>query len=325
VKLEEVSERSAEMLDEVERAVVGKRSALELVLTGILADGHVLVEDLPGLAKTMMAASFARVAGLDMRRVQFTPDLMPADLTGSAIFDPRRSEFEFRRGPIFANLVLGDEINRAPPKTQAALLEAMQERQVSADGHTHRLPSPFLVIATQNPLELEGTYPLPEAQLDRFLVRVSVGYPDPDDERMILERRMERRHDTPDLRTIADGPTVLSMQAAVETVHVSTAVLDYIVAIVNDTRTDAGVQTGASPRGSLALLRTGQARAAIAGRDFVTPDDVKALAVAALGHRIVLRPERWVRGGTGNDVVAGSLERVPAPNAAGALLDQPTD
>src|SRR5215207_2013684 len=251
----EVAERGFAILDEVERALVGKRDALELVLIGLLADGHVLIEDFPGLAKTLIARSFAQVASLGLSRIQFTPDLMPSDITGSSIFDQRSGDFEFRPGPIFTNLLLADEINRAPPKTQAALLEAMQERQVTIDGTTHALARPFLVLATQNPIEYEGTYPLPEAQLDRFLLRIEVGYPDRDAALELLARRLDRGQDEVELRTIVDREQLLAMQRAVEQVHAEPAILEYAVDLVTATREGPQIQVGSSPRGSLALLK----------------------------------------------------------------------
>jgi MoxR-like ATPase len=301
------------VLDEVERAVVGKRDALELVLIGLLADGHVLLDDYPGLAKTLIARSFAQVTSLRFARVQFTPDLMPSDVTGSSIYNQRLGDFEFRPGPVFTNLLLGDEINRSPPKTQAALLEAMQERQVTMDGVTRVLERPFLVVATQNPIEYEGTYPLPEAQLDRFLLRLSVGYPSPEHEWGMLARRLERTADEVELAPVATAADVLAMQRAVEQVHVAESVGRYIVELVGATRASPRVQVGASPRGTLALLKVARARAALAGRDFVTPEDVKAVAVPALAHRLILRPELWVRRIRTEDVVAELLEQVPTP------------
>jgi len=315
IELDEVGRRCSEVLDEVERAVVGKRDALELLLLGLLADGHILIEDYPGLAKTLMARSFAQATSLDFSRIQFTPDLMPSDVTGSSIFNQRDAEFEFRPGPVFANLLLADEINRAPPKTQAALLEAMQERQVTSEGRTRPLAPPFLVLATQNPIEYEGTYPLPEAQLDRFLLRMSVGYPARDDEWRMLARRAERGHDEVELRPVVDRQTLLELQRAVERVHVSEPVGLYIVDVVAATRSAPSVQVGASPRGSLALLKLARARAALRGRDFVTPDDVKEVAVPALAHRLTLRPELWVQRVSGEDVVRDRLETVPTPAA----------
>lgn len=302
----------AAVLDEVERAVVGKRSMLELVFVGLLADGHVLIEDVPGVAKTLTARSFAAVLQLQFSRIQFTPDLIPSDITGSAIPDGAGG-VHFQRGPIFANLVLGDEINRAPPKTQAAVLEAMEERQVTVDGVSHRLSPPFLVLATQNPLESEGTYPLPEAQLDRFTLRVSVGYPDADAELDLLRRRVQRRGNAVALRQVIDGAGVRALQAAVETVHVADDLLAYVVALVTATRTDARTEAGASPRAALALVAAARANAALAGRGFVVPDDVKALAQPTLAHRLVLRPEAWIRGISQATVVADCLASVPTP------------
>jgi len=313
--LEQTQRTARELLDEVERAVVGKRDALQLVLLGLLADGHVLIEDVPGLAKTLVARSFARVAGLRFARVQFTPDLMPTDITGSSVFDQRRNDFEFRPGPIFTNLLLGDEINRAPPKTQAALLEAMQERQVTAEGITRPLERPFLVLATQNPIEYEGTYPLPEAQLDRFLLRISIGYPSADDEQELLSRRGERGRDEVELRQVAGVEQLLAMQQAVEDVFVSESVRRYIVDIVTATRTSSTIQMGASPRGSLALYKLARCRAAVEGRDFVRPDDVKALAAPALAHRLLLRPELWVQRTRPEEIVEQLVKTVPTPAA----------
>jgi MoxR-like ATPase len=309
------AERCERIIGEVERAVVGKRDALELTLLGLLADGHVLIEDFPGLAKTLMARSFARVTSMEFARVQFTPDLMPSDVTGSSIFNQRESEFEFRAGPIFTNLLLADEINRAPPKTQAALLEAMQERQVTIEGLTRPLEPPFLVVATQNPIEYEGTYPLPEAQLDRFLLRIGVGYPDRADEWEIVERRIERQVEEVDLDVVVDREGLLELQAALEHVHVAETVGYYMVDLVAATRAAPAVQVGASPRGTLALLKLSRGRALLEGRDFVTPDDVKAVAVPALAHRLMLRPELWVQRVSPDRIVQDVLERVPTPAA----------
>ena len=311
--LDELRQLAGRVLDEVERAVVGKRGALELVLLGLLADGHVLLDDYPGLAKTLIARSFAQATSLSFARVQFTPDLMPSDVTGSSIYSQRLGDFEFRPGPVFTNLLLGDEINRSPPKTQAALLEAMQERQVTTDGVTRPLERPFLVVATQNPIEFEGTYPLPEAQLDRFLLRLSVGYPSAEAEWRMLERRLERAADEVELVPVATPADVLAMQRAIEQVHVASSIGRYIVELVSATRTSPRVQVGSSPRGSLALLKVARAKAALAGRDFVTPEDVKAVAVPTLAHRLILRPELWVRRVRTEDVVAELLEQVPTP------------
>jgi MoxR-like ATPase len=313
--LAEVGAISRRMVDEVEKAVIGKRDALELLMLGLLADGHVLLEDYPGLAKTLMARSFARASSLEFSRIQFTPDLMPSDVTGSSIFNQRESEFEFRPGPIFANLLLADEINRAPPKTQAALLEAMQERQVTSEGVTRQLGPPFLVLATQNPIEYEGTYPLPEAQLDRFLLRMSVGYPARDDEWRVLADRAERGTDEVELQPVVDRETLLEMQRACEQVFVSEPVGLYMVDIVAATRDSPSIQVGASPRGSLALLKLSRCRAALDGRDFVTPDDVKAVAVPALAHRLTLKPELWVQRISAEEIVRERLGTVPTPAA----------
>lgn len=310
---EDVAALGAELLDEVEKAVVGKRSVLELMLMALLADGHVLIEDYPGLAKTLMARSFAQVTDLQFTRVQFTPDLMPMDVTGSPVLNPATAELSFRPGPIFSNLLLADEVNRAPAKTQAALLEAMQERQVTVDGTTHRLDRPFLVVATQNPIEYEGTYPLPEAQLDRFIVRIGVGYPSPADEWLVLEKRLERRADEVQLQVVVDAATLRRMQQAVEEVHVSESVGRYIVDLVGATRERNRVLVGASPRGSLAVMKVARAKAILQGRDFVTPDDVKSVAVPALAHRLILRPELWVQDIKSDDIVAECLDLVPTP------------
>jgi MoxR-like ATPase len=315
VTVGELSERGDRILTEVERAVVGKREALELVLLGLLADGHVLIEDFPGLAKTLIARAFAQVTSIGFTRIQFTPDLMPSDVTGSSIFNQRESDFEFRPGPIFTNLLLADEINRAPPKTQAALLEAMQERQVTIEGNTRPLARPFLVLATQNPIEYEGTYPLPEAQLDRFLLRIGVGYPAREDEWDVLERRLERAADEIELDPVVGRDELLEMQEAVEQVHIDRSVGLYMVDLVAATRQASGVQVGASPRGSLALLKLSRCRAALDGRDYVTPDDVKSVAVPALAHRLSLRPELWVQRLRPDDIVLELLDRVPTPKA----------
>ena len=317
--LTDVGRISTAVLDEVEKAVLGKRDALALLLLGLLADGHVLLEDYPGLAKTLIARSFAQATSLRFARIQFTPDLMPSDVTGSSVFDQQGAEFTFLPGPIFTNLLLADEINRAPPKTQAALLESMQERQVTTEGETRVLEPPFLVLATQNPIEYEGTYPLPEAQLDRFLVRIGIGYPSREHEIEMLSRRIDRREDELELRPVVDTATLLEMQRALEHVHVSDAIEGYIVDLVTATRTSKRLAVGASPRGSLALLKLSRAKAALDGRDFVVPEDVKAIAVPALAHRLTLRPELWVQRIRGEDVVAEALETVPTPPAEDSL------
>jgi MoxR-like ATPase len=310
---EEVGEHAARILAEVERAVVGKPDQLELVLVGFLAKGHVLIEDLPGLAKTLIARSFAQVLGLDFSRVQFTPDLMPADVTGASIYDPRRAELLFRPGPIFANLVLGDEINRAPPKTQSALLEAMAESQVTAEGETRSLPDPFLVIATENPIEFEGTYPLPEAQLDRFMMRLSVGYPSRSDAIELVERRLGRKTSVIVLDMVVNRELFRSMQHAVEGVYADSSIVAYVIDIVEATRAHHDVEIGSSPRGALALVSAARARAAIHRRDFVTPEDVKLLATACLAHRLALRPELWVRGIKPENIITECLGSVATP------------
>jgi MoxR-like ATPase len=303
------------VLDEVGRAVVGKREALVLVLSGILAGGHVLIEDLPGLGKTLAARSFAQTLGLTFTRAQFTPDLLPADLTGSFIFDQKQGEFEFRAGPLFTGLLLADEINRTPPKTQAALLEAMQERQVTVEGQTFALHPPFHVIATANPVEYEGTYPLPEAQLDRFLLRVSFGYPTADQEWDVLARRLARRREEQELAPVTDAEGLSSMQAAIETVSVEESVGRYCVALASATREHPQVLMGASPRGALALMLAGRAYAVIQGRDYVVPEDVKAVAASVLAHRITVRPELWMSEVTGATVVRSVLNQVATPGA----------
>ena len=308
-----VAERVREVVATLGRIVVGKDDVLERILAGVLANGHVLIEDNPGLAKTLIARLLAQALDLGFRRIQFTPDLLPSDITGSFLYDQRESRFEFRPGPVFTNLLLADEINRATPKTQAALLEAMQEAQVTIEGQSFPLEQPFVVIATQNPIEMEGTYPLPEAQLDRFLLRVGIGYPGPEAEREILKRRRERRTDAAAVPTIVTRVELLAMQGALEDIFVSEALERYIVALAQATRVDPRVVLGASPRGSLALLKLARAEAAIRGRDFVLPDDVKAVAVAALAHRLVLRPELWVSSTTPRHVVEGVLREVPAP------------
>ncbi len=313
--LTEVAERAAAIVAEVERAVVGKRGELELALCALLADGHVLIEDYPGLAKTLIARSLAVATGTTFSRVQFTPDLMPADVIGASIFDQRTASLDFRPGPIFTNVLLADEINRAPPKTQAALLEAMQEHQVTTEDRTRPLERPFIVLATQNPIEFEGTYPLPEAQLDRFLIRMRVGYPGADDEWNLLARRLERGEDDIELTSVVTRDELLAMQRAGEGVHVSEPVGRYIVALVGATRESASVQVGASPRGTLAVMKLARVKALLDGRDFVVPDDVKSVAVPALAHRLALRPELWVQQVAPEDVVRECLSSVPVPAA----------
>jgi len=314
----EVGRLAGAVLDSVGSVVVGKRDSLELVLAGILAGGHVLLEDLPGLGKTLTARCFAQSLGLDFRRLQFTPDLLPADVTGSFLYDQRKGDFAFRAGPVFTNMLLADEINRTPPKTQAALLEAMQEKQVSVEGVTYRLDPPFHVLATANPIEYEGTYPLPEAQLDRFMLRVSFGYPTAEEEWEVMRRRMSRRQEEAFLPPVVNAATLQAMQAGLESIAVEDSIGRYIVSLTAATREHASVLVGSSPRGSLALLLLARARAAMAGRDFVVPEDVKDVAIPALSHRITLRPEMWLRRVDPSFVVQEVLTAVPAP-ASGAL------
>ena len=316
IDIETAARLSHDVLDEVGRAVVGKRDRLTLLLCGVLAGGHVLIEDLPGLGKTLAARSFAQTLGLRFTRAQFTPDLLPADLTGSFVFDQRSHEFVFREGPLFTGLLLADEINRTPPKTQAALLEAMQERQITVEGQTFLLEPPFHVLATANPVEYEGTYPLPEAQLDRFLLRISFGYPTPAEEWEVLDRRVQRRQEAQELRTVVDAATLLAMQRAVERVDVDADVSRYCVELTVATRVHPHVSIGASPRGALALLLCARAHAVIDGRDFVTPEDVKAVAPAVLAHRITVKPELWLSKASGTTVATDVLAAVATPAPA---------
>ncbi len=301
------------IIEEVKKVIVGKEEVLRQVLYSILAGGHILFEDNPGLAKTLIARSFAHVLGCEFKRVQFTPDLMPSDITGTYIYDRKTGDFKFFKGPVFTNILLADEINRSPPKTQAALLEAMQEKQVTIEGETYKLEEPFVVIATQNPIEYEGTYPLPEAQLDRFLVKLHIGYPEKDDEIEILRRRIMWRRDEIPLNRIATKEDILEMRKKVEDVYVDKDILDYIVRIVRATRAHSQVEVGASPRGSLALLKLSRARALVYGRDYVIPDDVKLTARIALVHRIILKPEPWIRGVRPEDVLEDILKKLPVP------------
>ena len=310
------TERAEAVLNELERVIVGKRSALTLILITVLSGGHVLIEDLPGLGKTLIARSFAAALGLDFARVQFTPDLLPADLLGSTIYDMQSGRFDFRAGPVFTNLLMADEINRTPPKTQAALLEAMGEGQVSIDGETRKLPSPFVVLATDNPIEYEGTYPLPEAQLDRFAIRLRIGYLSESDEKDMLRRRLDRGSAPHVVNRIVDASDLMAMRESVESVTVHPDVLHYVVAIASATRNHPQVEVGASPRAELDLVQLSRARALLLGRDYVIPEDVKALAVPAIAHRISLRPEMWVRRIHGEDVVEELLRRLPAPRAS---------
>jgi MoxR-like ATPase len=316
--ISEVAALADAIIQEVEKAIVGKNTLMKQLMATILAGGHILMEDYPGLAKTLTANSFATAVGLDFKRIQFTPDLLPADITGSYIYDRASGGFELRKGPIFANIILADEINRASPKTQSALLEAMQEYQVTLEGQTMPLPDPFIVIATQNPIEYEGTFPLPEAQLDRFLVKLSVGYPSLDEEQEILRRRRERRSDAFDLKPVTDAATLLAMRQAIEGVYVDADLERYIVRLVHQTRLDSRVAVGASPRGSLALLKLTRANAALEGRDYILPDDVKGFAKPALIHRLILNPELWLRAGAADQILSSIVENVPVPVIDGA-------
>jgi MoxR-like ATPase len=318
MKIDGVADRCQEILAALAQVIVGKTEVLEQILAGVLANGHILIEDYPGLAKTLIARLVAGTLDLSFKRIQFTPDLLPSDITGSFLFDQRQARFEFRPGPIFTHLLLADEINRATPKTQSALLEAMQEGQVTVEGERFPLDPPFLVIATQNPIELEGTYPLPEAQLDRFLLRVAVGYPDADEEMEILARRRRRRDDTITIAPVTSRAELLAMQAALEDVHVADVTARYVVELVRATRSDHRVALGASPRGTIALLKLSRSLAALRRRDFVLPDDVKAMTVPALAHRLVLKPELWASRVSAAQVVQSLLVQVPAP-AANAL------
>jgi MoxR-like ATPase len=318
IGLDEVASHAQAVLKSVQSVVVGKDEPLKLVLAGILAGGHILLEDLPGLGKTLTARCFAQSLGLDFRRLQFTPDLLPADVTGSFLYNQKTAEFVYRKGPVHTNLLLADEINRTPPKTQSALLEAMQERQVSVEGETYPLPRPFTVLATSNPVEFEGTYQLPEAQLDRFLLRVSFGYPTENEEWEVLSRRITRRREDVELAPVIDAGTLVRMQEAIEHVTVEDSVGRYIVAITAASRRHPQLQVGASPRGSLALLLASRALAVLNGRDFVTPDDVKGVAEAALAHRVTLRPELWMRRIDPATVVADICRGVEAPQTAQA-------
>lgn len=301
------------ILNEVEKAIVGKRKLLETILAAVISGGHVLLEDFPGLGKTVMAKSFAEVLGLKFKRIQFTTDLLPSDITGGYIYDRSKSEFVLRKGPLFANIILADEINRASPKTQSALLEAMQERQVTLEGETMKLPDPFVVIATQNPIEYEGTFPLPEAQIDRFMIKVKVGYPNVEEELEILERRRERKTDEIKLKKIASAKDLAFVRQVIESVHIAPKLERYIIELVNETRKNDQVEVGASPRGSLALLKLTRAQAALAGRDFVLPDDVKDLAVPALVHRLILKPDYWLKKEAAYDVIEEILNSLEVP------------
>ncbi|WP_223881246.1 AAA family ATPase [Nesterenkonia ebinurensis] len=315
---ETTQQLAQKVLDQVETAVVGKREPLTLTLAAILAGGHVLLEDLPGLGKTLTARSFAQALGLDFARAQFTPDLLPADLTGAYVYDQSSGQFQFRRGPLFTGLMLADEINRTPPKTQSALLEAMAEKQVTVEGRTFTLDRPFHVLATSNPVEYEGTYPLPEAQLDRFLLRLSFGYPEAGDEQEILRRRLARQREELTLEPATDAAGLLAMQQAVEAIPVEDDISAYCVRLAAATRRAPGVQVGASPRGSLALILVARAYAVISGRDYIIPEDVKAVAHPVLDHRIVLKPELWMSDTRPAQITQKVLSEVPVPAARAA-------
>jgi MoxR-like ATPase len=313
MEITKASELGGQIVDEVERAIVGKRDLLETIMAAVLAGGHVLLEDYPGLGKTLIARSFASALGLDFKRIQFTPDLLPGDITGGYIFNRTQNKFELRQGPVFTNILLADEINRASPKTQSALLEAMQEGQVTMEGESLKLPDPFLVLATQNPIEYEGTFPLPEAQLDRFMLKLTVGYPSLQEEKEILQRRRERKQDELSLKQITKPKQLLEMRAALETVHVDPDLEEYISALVHATRIDRRVAVGSSPRGSLAFLKMARARAVLAGRDYILPDDVKHFAVPVLSHRLLLQPEYWMSQQMNGDVIRDVLNATPVP------------
>jgi len=315
LKGEEASEMCQQILNQVRKVIVGKEPVLEKVMLAILANSHMLFEDYPGLAKTLLARSFAMSMGCDFSRIQFTPDLLPSDITGTYVYNIKSGEFDLRKGPVFTNILLADEINRAPPKTQAALLEAMQERQTTLDGKTHLLAEPFIVIATQNPIEYEGVYPLPEAQLDRFLARLQLGYPNRAEEVEILKRRMQRGREEVRLEPAANTETILALQKTVEGIHVDDDILAYVTDIVQATRTQRQIEVGASPRGSLAIFKLARARAVFHGRDYVIPDDVKDVAVPALVHRMIMKAESWVKGVDPRLVVDEILKAVPVPKA----------
>lgn len=313
LKVGSVSETCKRIHSELGKVIVGKDLVLRKILLGMLTNSHILIEDFPGLAKTLIAKSLAATTQCTFSRVQFTPDLLPADITGTYIYNQRTADFELRKGPIFTNILLADEINRSPPKTQAALLEAMQERQVTLDGKSHRIESPFLVLATENPIEFEGVYQLPEAQLDRFIMRLRVGYPERSEEFEILKGRMARKQDEFSVESVSSPETILEMQNAVEDVHVDDDVLSYMVDIVRETRLHAQVEVGVSPRGSLALLKLSRANAAFDGRDYVIPDDIKTIAAEALSHRIIPKAESWVRGFESRTIIDEILRKIPVP------------
>lgn len=313
MKVSQASELCQQILNQVRTVIVGKDHVLEQVMLAVLANSHILFEDFPGLAKTLLARSFAMSMGCEFSRIQFTPDLLPADITGTYIYNVKSSEFELRRGPVFTNVLLADEINRAPPKTQAALLESMQERQITLDGKTHPLHDPFIVIATQNPIEYEGVYPLPEAQLDRFMVKLRLGYPSKNEEVEIMRRRMIRAREDIVLEPAGDSQKIIDLQKTVEEIHVDEDILAYIADIVQSTRAQRQVEIGASPRGSIAIFKLGRARAVFHGRDYVIPDDVKEVATPALVHRLIMKTESWVKGTNPIQVIEEILKTIPVP------------
>ncbi len=301
------------IIAEVEKAIVGKTEIVRNVLTAILADGHILLEDFPGLGKTLLANSLATALGLQFKRIQFTPDLLPGDITGGYVFNRAKGEFELRPGPILANIILADEINRASPKTQSALLEAMQESQVTLEGETRPLPKPFIVIATQNPVEYEGTFPLPEAQLDRFLVKYAIGYPSAENEQEILHRRHDRKQESIELTAVTNAEQLLAMRKSAENVHIDPDLERYIITLVRATRTSSSVAVGASPRGSLALLKLSRAWALLNQRDFVLPDDIKRFASPALMHRLILNPDLWMKRNAASNIIDAVVDKIPVP------------
>lgn len=307
-----LSSKALNVIETVETAIVGKRQTIQSAFAILLTNGHLLIEDIPGVGKTTLAKALAKTIGCDFKRVQFTPDMLPSDITGTSIFNQKAGEFEFRPGPVFANIVLADEINRSTPKTQAALLECMEERQVTVDGITYHLPSPFFVIATQNNIEMSGTYPLPEAQLDRFAARLSIGYPGRSDEMKILENQMHSRP-VDSIKPVMTAEEVVQLQKAVRDIHIDSSLRQYILEIVTATRSHAAIALGASPRGSLSLLYASQALAAVTGREYVTPDDVKAMAVPVLAHRMIVRPEQRIKGVTAQSILTELLQRTPVP------------
>src|SRR6059036_138422 len=313
LNIEEAGRTCQKVISQVKKVIVGKEQVLEKVMLAVLANSHILFEDYPGLAKTLMARSFAMSMGCEFSRIQFTPDLLPADITGTYIYNVKNADFDLRRGPVFTNVLLADEINRAPPKTQVALLESMQERQITLDGKTHQLQDPFIVMATQNPIEYEGVYPLPEAQLDRFLVKLSLGYPSKVEEVEIMKRRMERAHEEVSLEPVVDDKQILELQKRVEQIHVDDDILGYIADLVQGTRAHRQVEIGASPRGSLAIFKLSRARAVYHSRDYVIPDDVKEVVVPALIHRMIMKAESWVKGTDPKAVVDEVVKTVPVP------------